>query len=143
MGAGGVFIAILASLSSVMATLPEQLFLDLPLAEVANGTVNTPIVQPWASMYCEAVSENRYGDAIYARYNIDGKSANGTFMDTNRTVVEEIELDAINYYSGHPELYEEALLFYSSNSNADGRPEIIELIRSVPKRNVARRDDIM
>lgn len=116
---------------TIMPQPLEGLFLDLVVAEVANRTAGMKTVEPWASMYCNAVSERRYGDAIYARYNIDGRSKNGTFLDTNHTVEEEIKIDAVNYYTGYPDVYAEALSFYANNSDTDTRPEIIEAIRQV------------
>lgn len=134
MKTAAVALAVLASLTPIMAQMPEQLFLDLPVEEVQNGTT-MGTVEPWASLYCQAVTKHRYSDAIYARYNLDGRSSNGMFMDTNHTVVEEIQTDAIGYHAGYSELYAEALLIYSNNSNEDTRPEIIEYIRNVPSQN--------
>lgn len=135
-----IILAVLTSLTSTLAQAPEELFLDLIVAEVANGTSGIRTVEPWTTMYCNAVAEGRYGDAIYARYNIDGRSSNGTFHDTNRTIIEEIEVDAISYHSGYPDTYAAALSFYSSNSVDDYHPEIIETIRQVSNGTLARRD---
>lgn len=117
-----------------MSQILEQLFLDLAVADVAHGTCGVKVVEPWATLYREAVNERRYGDAIHARYHISGRSNNGTFLDTNHTVFEEIEIDALGYYAGYPEVYAEALSFYSKNSDKDTRPEIIEMIRQVPNK---------
>lgn len=114
-----------------MENVPEELFLDIPVADIQRGTSGTKAVEPWASLYCKAVSEKRYGDAIHARYSLDGKSPEGINSDTNRTILEEISLDAINYYSTEPETYVQALLFYSNNSSSDTRPEVIQVIRQV------------
>lgn len=129
-------IALLASVTSVAGQAPEELFLDLAISDVLNHTSGTKAVEPWASYYVQAVSEGRYGDAIYARYNMDGLAMNGVYKDTNRTVQEEIQLDAIGYHQGYPEIYAETLSFFSSNhSVADSKPEIIEAIRQVPNSN--------
>lgn len=115
-----------------MDEIPEELFLDLAVADVQRGAAGTKTVEPWASLYCKAVSEHRYGDAIHARYSLDGRSPEGINQETKRTVLEEILLDAIGYYTGYPKIYAEALSFYSNNSSNDTRPEIIEAIRQVP-----------
>lgn len=111
---------------------PEQLFLDASVGDIQRGTSGTKTVEPWATLYCKAVMEQRYGDAIYARYSLDGNSPDGINQDSKRTVLEEIHLDAIDYYSSVPELYADALSFYSNNSSNDTRPEIIEALRRVP-----------
>lgn len=111
---------------------PEQLFLDASITSIQNGTSGTKTVEPWASLYCKAIIEKRYGDAIHARYSLDGNSPEGINQDTKRTVLEEIVLDARSYYAGYPEMYAEALVFYEGNSRQDTRPEIIEAIRRVP-----------
>lgn len=120
-----------------MDRAPEELFLDIAVVDIQRGTSGTKTLEPWASLYCKAVSDQRYGDAMHARYSLDGKSSEGINSDTNRTVLEEIRLDAINYYSTEPEIYAQALLFYSNNSNSDTRPEIIEVIRQVPHNQTA------
>jgi len=111
---------------------PEQLFLDIAPASILNGTSGARISEPWATLYCNAISEHRFGNAIFARYSIDGRSANGVFHGTDHTVEQEILLDAAGYYKGYPEIYAEALSFYLSNSDKDTRSDIIEFIRQVP-----------
>jgi hypothetical protein len=117
---------------SIMPQPPEQLFLDIPPASILDGTSGASTSEPWATRYCEAVSERRFGDAIFARYNIDGRSENGIFHGTDHTVEQEILLDAAGYYKGYPEIYAEALSFYLANSDKDTRPEIVEALRQVP-----------
>lgn len=112
---------------------PEQLFLDVSIISIQNGTSGTKTVEPWASLYCSALLEQRYGDAIHARYSLDGNSPEGINQDTKRTVLEEIVSDARSYFAGYPEIYTEALVFYEGNSCEDTRPEIIEAIRRVPR----------
>ncbi|PYH29144.1 uncharacterized protein BO87DRAFT_380786 [Aspergillus neoniger CBS 115656] len=121
--------------------LPEQLFLDLPVAEVLNRTA-WDSVEPCTTEYCTAIAEQRYGDAIYARYNIYGDTKDGMltlwdctdegrYREWNITVYEQIMEDARGYYDGHPDLYQEALEFYSSNSPNDSRGDIIEALNNV------------
>ncbi|GFN16507.1 cytochrome P450 family protein [Aspergillus tubingensis] len=121
--------------------LPEQLFLDLPVAEVLNRTA-WDLVEPWATEYCTAIAEQRYGDAIYARYNIFGETTDGMltlwdctdegrYRERNITVYEQIMEDARGYHDGHLDLYQEALDFYSSNSPNDSRRDIIEALNNV------------
>jgi hypothetical protein len=75
--------------------------------------------------------EQRYGDATHARYSLDGRSPDGINQDTKRMVLEEIRLDAVEYYLNEPESYAQALAFYANNSSDDSRPVIIEVIRQV------------
>lgn len=120
-----------------MESLPEQLFLDLPVADVINKTARIRMVEPWASRYCIAISEKRYGDAIYARYHIDGRAKDGIYTDLRdnsdgpytlheTSVYDMIMEDAREYAQGSPELYRDALLFYSKSSPNDNRRDIIE-----------------
>lgn len=128
-----IIIAFFAAGNCVAGQAPEDLFLDLAISDVLNHTSGTKAVEPWASLYITAVSEGRYGDAIFARYNMDGLAINGVYEDTNRTVHEEIQYDALNYHQGYPEIYAKSLSFFSSNySTADSKPEIIEAIKQVP-----------
>ncbi|KAJ5273865.1 hypothetical protein N7478_008990 [Penicillium angulare] len=116
--------------------LPEQLFLDLRVAEVINKTARIRLVEPWASRYCIAISEKRYGDAIYARYQIDGTAKDGiyTSLRDNGDGIESHEIsvydsimeDAREAAEGCPDLYRDALLFYSKSSPNDNRRDIIE-----------------
>jgi hypothetical protein len=115
-----------------MVQPPEQLFLDLDPVEALNGTCGTRTTEPWATLYHDAIADGRFGDAIYARYNIDGRSSNDTFYGTNHSVKQEILIDAASYHSSYPEMFAEALLFYSNNSSEDARSDIIEAIREVP-----------
>ncbi|GKZ78246.1 hypothetical protein AnigIFM56816_001802 [Aspergillus niger] len=123
------------------SSLPEQLFLDLPVAEVLNRT-SGDLVEPWATEYCTAIAEQRYGDAIYARYNIFGEAKDGMltlwdctdeglYHEWNITVYERIMEDAREYYAEELDLYQEALEFYSSNSPNDSRPDIIEALNTL------------
>ncbi|KAJ5108679.1 hypothetical protein N7456_005354 [Penicillium angulare] len=120
----------------MQSSLPEQLFLDLRVAEVINRTTRIRMVEPWASRYCIAISETRYGDAIYARYHIDGKAKNGICTDLRATgdtfesyeinVYDMIMEDAREAAEGCPEIFRDALLFYSRSSPNDNRRDIIE-----------------
>jgi hypothetical protein len=118
----------------------EQLFLDVDPIKALNGTCGTRTTKPWATSYHDAIMERRYGDAIYARYNIDGRSSNGTYYGTNHSVLEEILIDAASYYSNYPEIFAEALLFYSNSSSEDARMDIIDALRQTPTSNLERRD---
>jgi hypothetical protein len=135
-----LFAITLASLHYVAAQSPEQLFLDLDPVEALNGTCGTRTTESWATLYHDAIADGRFGDAIYARYNIDGRSSNGTFYGTNHSVKQEILIDAASYHSSYPEMFAEALLFYSNNSNEDTRSDIIEALRQTPTTNLERRD---
>jgi hypothetical protein len=119
------------------SSLPEQLFLDIPVADVIIKTARIRMVEPWASRYCIAISEKRYGDAVYARYHIDGIAKDGIYTDLRDTgdgpytlhetsVYDMIMEDARGYAECAPELYRDALLFYSKSSPKDSRRDIIE-----------------
>ncbi|PYH77033.1 hypothetical protein BO82DRAFT_358568 [Aspergillus uvarum CBS 121591] len=117
--------------------LPEQLFLDIPVADVLNKTARTRLVEPWASRYCTAISEKRYGDAIYARYHIDGRAKDGIYTDLRdkgdgpfeiheTSVYDMILEDARELAQTCPDLYSDALLFYRESIPNDSRRDIIE-----------------
>ncbi|GKZ33190.1 hypothetical protein AbraIFM66950_002979 [Aspergillus brasiliensis] len=117
--------------------LPEQLFLDIPIADIINKTGRIRLVEPWATRYCTAITEKRYGDAIYARYHIDGRAKDGVYTDLRdngdgpfevheSSVFDMIMEDAREVARGSPELYSEALRFYRESSLDDGRWDIIE-----------------
>ncbi|KAJ5786402.1 uncharacterized protein N7503_011614 [Penicillium pulvis] len=117
------------------SSLPEQLFLDFRVSDVLDKTIRLPRVEPWASQYCTAISEKRYGDAIYARYHMDGQSKDGVHIDLcgcgkgkpHKTLVFDIIMeDARDYAQGSPDLYRDALLFYSTTSPNDNRRDIIQ-----------------
>ncbi|PYI01461.1 hypothetical protein BO78DRAFT_401286 [Aspergillus sclerotiicarbonarius CBS 121057] len=122
-------------------SLPEQLFLDLPIAEVRNPPAGKALAEPWATEYCAAIAERRYGDAIWARYNIFGDTVDGMYTqwgctdDGNYTewrvsVYDEIMEDARGYATD-PELYREALEFYQGTSENDSRRDIIEALHRI------------
>jgi hypothetical protein len=109
--------------------LVEHLFLDVSLHDVI--TKRWPVVEPWATMYVEAVREQRYGDAVWARYHMEGGVENGIIYsppNPNITVLESIKEDAIGYKISDPEWYAKALLFYARTSSSDGHPEVIDII---------------
>ncbi|OJJ68413.1 hypothetical protein ASPBRDRAFT_46607 [Aspergillus brasiliensis CBS 101740] len=119
------------------SSLPEQLFLDIPIADIINKTARIRLVEPWATRYCTAITEKRYGDAIYARYHIDGRAKDGIYTDLRdngdgrfevheTSVFDMIMEDAREVAQGSPELYIEALRFYRESSLDDGRRDIIE-----------------
>ncbi|RAL05868.1 uncharacterized protein BO80DRAFT_460921 [Aspergillus ibericus CBS 121593] len=117
--------------------LPEQLFLDYPVAHVPNKSSRRSWVEPWASEYCAAISEKRYGDAIWARYNMDGTTVDGQLKSLSMTkdgTIEEVSVpvyevimeDARGYAKDCPEHYRDALLLYNTTSPSDSRRDIIE-----------------
>ncbi|KAI5463653.1 hypothetical protein BGZ63DRAFT_381987 [Mariannaea sp. PMI_226] len=79
-------------------------------------------------MYVDAILDNRLGDAVWARYHIDGGVQNGIIDGSNQTVLESIEEYAIGYRVNSPEQYFEALPFYEKTSTKDGHPDVTELI---------------
>lgn len=89
--------------------LIEQLFLDVSIQYALNNTGGTPVVKSWATKYVNAIRDGRFGDAIWARYHIEGNVQNDFIGDTNMTVLEMIGEDAeeyrVNAPSSMPKLY--------------------------------------
>lgn len=111
----------------------EQLFLDLPIQDVLSNTAGMPVVEPWASMYVDGIRDGRYGDAVWARYHItgDGDEENGIGAGSgNKTALETIKEDALEYRENDPEEYAKALAFYAKTSSADGHADVVEIIRN-------------
>ncbi|KAJ5734963.1 uncharacterized protein N7483_000088 [Penicillium malachiteum] len=111
--------------------MPEELFLDLTINDVLDNAADMGLVEPWASMYVSAIREKRYGDAIWARYHILGdvqEGEDGYIEGTEMTVHDRIEMDAAQKRVDDPDMYAECLEFYEDTSEADGHPEIAELI---------------
>ncbi|PWY93635.1 hypothetical protein BO94DRAFT_583011 [Aspergillus sclerotioniger CBS 115572] len=121
---------------------PEPLFLDYPVAHVLNKSSRRAWVEPWASRYCAAVSDKRYGDAIWARYNMDGRTVDGEYKslsmigdgsvkEVSVPVYEMIMDDARGYAKSSPDCYREALLLYNTTSRSDSRRDIIEGLNQI------------
>ncbi|KAH7150530.1 hypothetical protein B0J13DRAFT_550330 [Dactylonectria estremocensis] len=117
--------------------LVERLFLDLPLQEVISNTSTMNVVEPWASMYVDAINDGRFGDAVWARYQILGNVENGIIEGANLTVLETIKEDAVEYKANTPEQYEEAVLFYANTSSADGHFDVINTILHISLEDMA------
>ncbi|KAI2730449.1 hypothetical protein CBS147332_2301 [Penicillium roqueforti] len=118
--------------------LVEQLFLDFTVQEVLQkDTRGFPIVEPWASEYVNAIRERRFGDAVWARYHIDGGVHDGIIEDTNKTVLQMIEEDALGYRVGDPDLYAEALSsVYERTSASDGHRDVIDLLTRIGNQDI-------
>lgn len=74
-----LFLALSTFIPTVAASrdetnLVEQLFLDISVYDVVNKTEGIPTYEPWASDYVSAIRENRFGDAVWARYHMMGGS---------------------------------------------------------------------
>jgi hypothetical protein len=117
--------------------LPEQLFLDYRISDVLDESIRIPKVDPWASEYCAAITEKRYGDAIWARYHMSGNAIDGviTYLgelddgscgEYKVNVYDEIMEDAYGYALSSSDCYREALEFYSHSSPRDSRRDILE-----------------
>lgn len=109
----------------------EPLFLDIPLTHALNKTEDLALVEPWASRHVAAIDERRFGDALWARYHTFGEIINGTFGDTNETVLGRIEEDAMEYKVNVPEDFSHALSFYANTSSNDTHTEILDLLANV------------
>ncbi|KAH7131003.1 hypothetical protein EDB81DRAFT_763665 [Dactylonectria macrodidyma] len=82
-------------------------------------------------MYVDSVLEQRFGDAVWARYHMEGGLENGIIHippNSDISVLDSIKEDAIGYKTSEPDLYSKALLFYARTSSTDGHPDVIEII---------------
>ncbi|PYH43057.1 uncharacterized protein BP01DRAFT_359019 [Aspergillus saccharolyticus JOP 1030-1] len=118
-------------MEAIVDSIPEQLFLDLRVSAVRNRTARLNLVEPWATEYCTAVLEKRYGDAIFARYNIAGQAVDGVYSEWNITVYDMIMSDAQEYAQDHPELFADALQIYNNTNSTDTRRDIIEGLKKI------------
>ncbi|KAH7133508.1 hypothetical protein EDB81DRAFT_103244 [Dactylonectria macrodidyma] len=112
---------------------PEHLFLEYSMYEVLyrEGPHSQPweFSEPWATMYIDAIREQRFGDAVWARYHMDGQVVDGIIKGPpNLTVMESIKEDAIGYKRHASEHFAKALLFYAKTSSADGHRDVIDVI---------------
>ncbi|KAF5622328.1 hypothetical protein F52700_10591 [Fusarium sp. NRRL 52700] len=109
----------------------EELFLDISIHEVLTQTMVT-FVEPWMTMYIDSIQEKRYGDAIWARYCIEGGVENGVILgqgpNPDITVLDQIREDAVEAKTNEPGLWTQALELYRTASSADGHPEVIKVI---------------
>ncbi|KAB8231975.1 uncharacterized protein BDW43DRAFT_281242 [Aspergillus alliaceus] len=54
-----------AATGNIPETKPaEQLFLDLPIQVDLNKDTGMQVIEPWASMYVDAIRDRRFGDAV-------------------------------------------------------------------------------
>ncbi|PNP79420.1 hypothetical protein FNYG_07255 [Fusarium nygamai] len=113
----------------------EQLFLDRSIHDVL--TRKWPAVDPWATIYVDAIREQRYGDAVWARYHIEGNVEDGVIISPspsdNMPVLESIREDVVEAKMNEPEFYAKALQFYAKTSPSDGHPEVIKIIFEADK----------
>ncbi|KAJ5108015.1 hypothetical protein N7456_004690 [Penicillium angulare] len=115
----------------------EQLFLDFSIQDVLTKPRGFRPVEPWASMYISAIREERFGDAIWARYHIYGDVENEIVPGSdNKTVLEVIKEDALEYKINDPEEYCKALKLYARSSSSDGHLGIIEMIRDLEEKDI-------
>ncbi|KAF5968184.1 hypothetical protein FCOIX_11555 [Fusarium coicis] len=109
----------------------EELFLDISIHEVLTQTMVT-FVEPWKTMYIESIREQRYGDAIWARYCIEGGVENGVIIgegpSPDITVLDQVREDAVEAKTNEPGLWVEALELYRTSSSTDGYPEVLKII---------------
>lgn len=118
----------------------EELFLDISIHEVLTQTMVT-FVEPWKTVYINSIREQRYGDAIWARYCIEGGVEDGLIIgqgpNPDITVLDQIREDAVEAKTNEPALYAEALELYLMTSSTDGHPEVLKIIfdtdRMVPR----------
>ncbi|KAM0401793.1 hypothetical protein HYE67_002789 [Fusarium culmorum] len=115
---------------------PETLFLDMSVYDVLHDP-GIPAVEPWATMFIDAVHDQRFGDAIWARYHIFGDVKDG-IVGEKFTVLEAIKDDAMRYKKFEPEIYAEAVDFYKDKMNkADTHREVIEIILQVGEQDLS------
>jgi hypothetical protein len=117
--------------------LVEQLFLDVSIQDVLGKDARIQGVEPWASMYVDAIRDGRFGDAIWARYHLFGEVENGIVKGSNNmSVLDVIKEDALGYRVGEPEQYAKALSFYATSSSADGHADVIEMISNLAEEDI-------
>ncbi|CCT70836.1 uncharacterized protein FFUJ_09146 [Fusarium fujikuroi IMI 58289] len=109
----------------------EELFLDISIHEVLTQTMVT-FVEPWKTIYIDSIRERRYGDAIWARYCIEGGVEDGLIIgqgpNPDIAVLDQIREDAVEAKTNEPGLYTEALELYRMTSSTDGHPEVLKII---------------
>ncbi|KAF5551213.1 hypothetical protein FMEXI_3329 [Fusarium mexicanum] len=115
-----------------------NLFLDLSITEARSNRPEWGLTEPWTSNYISALQENRYGDAIWARYQMFGGTSNGTFLEYPQwTVREAIEEDAIGYRLHARDNWKYAMTVYA-NSSKNTQSDILDLIFDVNRRSYYR-----
>ncbi|KAF5636123.1 hypothetical protein F52700_5437 [Fusarium sp. NRRL 52700] len=115
-----------------------NLFLDLSISEAESNPPEWGLVEPWTSNYISALRENRYGDAIWARYQMYGDTSNGTFLEYPQwTVREAIEEDAIGYRLRARDNWKYAMTVYA-NSSKNTQSDILDLMFDVNRRSYFR-----
>ncbi|KAF5691272.1 hypothetical protein FDENT_3506 [Fusarium denticulatum] len=120
--------------------LPEQLFLDIPINDVLQNTSILPLIEPWSSQYVKAIQSKRYGDAIWARFHMEGDVQDGITQDTNDTIFDIIKEDAAGYKINAPGQYAEAVALYASTSSEDTHSDLIKaIVDATPDENLAKR----
>ncbi|KAF4452106.1 hypothetical protein F53441_5039 [Fusarium austroafricanum] len=123
---------------------PEQLFLEYAIQDVLTGRW-PHLVEPWATMYVDSIREQRYGDAIWARYHMEGNVKGGIIMypyeGDRKPVLDEIKIDAMEAKTNEPRFFAEALELYAKASATDGHPEVIEILFEADKAEPLARDD--
>ncbi|KAF9769527.1 hypothetical protein IL306_013051 [Fusarium sp. DS 682] len=116
-----------------------SLFLDMPISDVLAAPPEWGLVEPWASDYVAALQEERYGDAIWARYHMFGDTSNGTYLDyPGWTVREALEEEAIGYRLHDRENWKYALTVYAKSSKNDTRSDILDLMKDINQRSYYR-----
>ncbi|KAG5752339.1 hypothetical protein H9Q69_013765 [Fusarium xylarioides] len=112
-----------------------SLFLDLSISEAQSKRHEWGLVEPWISDYISALEDNRYGDAIWARYQMFGGTANGTHLEYPQwTVRDAIEEDAIGYRLRERHIWKHAMAFYA-NSSKNTQSDILDLMFDVNRRS--------
>ncbi|EAW15645.1 uncharacterized protein NFIA_049860 [Aspergillus fischeri NRRL 181] len=123
---------------NILETKPaEQLFLDVPIQQVLYPSPGVNFIEPWVSMYVDAIRDARFGDAVWARYHIYGDVENGIVGGSNNmTALDVIKEDALSYRVNEPEEYFKALSFYAKTSSADGHADVIKVITNLDEREI-------
>lgn len=101
-----------------------------------NNTDGLAFYEPWATEYVRAITDSRFGDAVWARYHLSG--AHDEIIDaTGYTVLEEIEDDAEGYRMEDPDGYQEALSsVYEQTSAEDGHGDVIDILVRVGEQDL-------
>ncbi|KAM0544210.1 hypothetical protein ACHAPJ_011961, partial [Fusarium lateritium] len=105
-------------------------FLDISIHDVLIQRL--PFVKPWATMYVNLIREQRYGDAIWARYLIfrgmEGGIITEEWSNPDITVLDNLRENTIKAKTNEPGFYVRALEFYAKTNSTDGHAELIKII---------------
>lgn len=120
-----------------MEGIVEPLFLDICAAELADHTVSWPFRNPPGPLtphelsYIQAITDRRFGEAIYHRYHFDSRAVDGFLPCENITVLEDISNDAVGYAGDDAQQFNKTLRILQTTSELDTMKYTIDAISLV------------